>query len=290
MPRLRFQWVNLSHGFLQDLAVSLGLGGDPSESLRSKYGQKPKETFIQDAWPSLLKYWLENDPKSRRSLVKALKSRNLGDVSISDENKYLASCRNTVNLRQEVLQLFLAVGEQSSSQAETSQAAILSASQASPQAISAETAEKPNGLDKDSMTSFAVRAISKWYEISEDQIHIDNDGDIYVPNGSAVVFVSAVEGCAFRLFSVLLSGVDSTDELLNDLNVINSNLMLGTLYVDNKTVFLSHNLVAECTTDHAIGMSVHILGNIGDSLDHKLQERHGGRIFLREPASDEIEV
>lgn len=290
MPRFRFQWANISPDILEALTENLGIVGDPAESLGKKYGQKPKEIFIQDAWPFLLKHWLENDSISRQSLVQALKSRNLGDLSISNESKYLASCRNTINLRQEVLQVFLAKGEQNSTQSEKVQEDIFKASQALPAAVSAEPAEKLHNLDKNSMTSFARKAIAKWYEVAEDQVHIDDDGDICVPNGSTVVFIRAVEECAFKLFCVLLSGVSPSEELHNDLNSINSNLILGCLYADNDTVFMAHNLLAECTTDHAIGFSVNVLGNLADSFDHKLQERHGGRVFLRERASDEIEV
>ena len=111
MPRYRFQWSNIRPGLIQELASGLKLESDAIESLKERYGSRPKPEFIQDAWHILLEKWLLNDPISANQIAAALKTRGLGDVEIEDSISYLRVCRNTSGLRDVVIDVFIAMGE-----------------------------------------------------------------------------------------------------------------------------------------------------------------------------------
>ena len=93
------------------LASDLKLNGDAAEALAHKYGAKPNADFIKDAWPTLLVVWLPNDTESLGKLQNALRARGLGNVDIKNPLLYLKSCRNTANLREDCIRLFIAKGE-----------------------------------------------------------------------------------------------------------------------------------------------------------------------------------
>jgi hypothetical protein len=114
MPRYRFQWANIRPELIQELASGLKLEGDAIESLKERYGSRPKPEFIQDAWQILLAKWLPNDPIAANQIAAALKARGLGDIEIEDSTLYLKACRNTSGLRDVVIDVFIAMGEDES--------------------------------------------------------------------------------------------------------------------------------------------------------------------------------
>jgi hypothetical protein len=287
LPKFRFQWNNFPTILLSSLAIGLGLQGDSVESLKAKYGQRPKEVFIQDSWSILLEQWLKQDIESQRSLAKALRRRGLGTVEISDDYQYLASCKNTVNLRQETLYVFLAKGEQS----QAGQEALIPIVNI-PQATSGIETEKarPKSYDRSSMTNFAVHVVASMFELDDDQVYTDKDGDICVPSGSALVFISVIEDVAYRLFSILLSGVTESNELYRVLNEINCNLNIGRIFFINEQIILEHSVMPQSANEGDLTTCISVLTSLADHYDNKLQERFGGKLFLRERAEDEIEV
>ena len=90
------------------------LESDAIESLKERYGSRPKPEFIQDAWHILIEKWLLNDPISANQIAAALKTRGLGDIEIEDSISYLRVCRNTSGLRDVVIDVFIAMGEDES--------------------------------------------------------------------------------------------------------------------------------------------------------------------------------
>lgn len=75
------------------------------------YGARPREDFIEDVWPVLMKVWLSSDHDARGSIATSLRERNVGDTSVSDDLQYLGTCRNTIGLRRVVLPEFITLGE-----------------------------------------------------------------------------------------------------------------------------------------------------------------------------------
>jgi hypothetical protein len=112
MPRFRFNWDNLDPSLTTPLCEHLHLSGsNPGAELRSVYGARPREDFIEDVWPVLIKIWLPNDERARRSIATSLRERNVGNTAIEDDLLYLETCRNTIGLRRVVLPEFITLGE-----------------------------------------------------------------------------------------------------------------------------------------------------------------------------------
>ena len=111
MARPRFSWSNLDQDLLNSLASEQRLKGDAAKALEQKYGIRPKADFIKDAWPTLLERWLSNDAEACISLANSLRAKGLGSVDIETPLAYLRSCRNTINLRETCILLFISRGE-----------------------------------------------------------------------------------------------------------------------------------------------------------------------------------
>lgn len=290
MPRYRFKWENLPKQLLQALGSGLQLKGEPAQLLSQKYGTRPKESFVQDAWPILLEEWLQTDSVSLGSLAKSLRSRNLGQSGITDDYEYLKTCKNTANLRHEVLCILLTKGELSDSSEQPTE------TRNNPKATTADNTvegykwQRPKSLDKATLMEFALEAVSCLYNVDKKIIYIDTDGDILAPSGSAAVFLSAIEDREFRVFSPMVQNVNVCDDLFRVLNEINAKLRHGRIFCIGDQVILEEILDAGHASLYTLGFIVGTIGNIADFYDHKIQDRFGGSLFLRERAEDEINV
>lgn len=118
MPRPRFSWLNLDNSLLEHLGSVLRLKGDPATALEKEYGSTPKADFIRDAWPILLESWLPNDPEACSAVAECLRSKGLGEVEIESQLNYLKSCRNSQNLREACIKIFLDRGKRESAGSE----------------------------------------------------------------------------------------------------------------------------------------------------------------------------
>jgi hypothetical protein len=296
MPRFRFQWSNIEASILQSLTVDLKLAdnGDAAQTLRAQYGAKPKEEFIKDAWNTLLEKWLVNDLAFASAVADAVRKSGLGDSSVTDDLDFLRSCRNTIGLRREVLKAFLAFGEQG----------VLNPAIAGlvPTHSSSTQSEPRQGLpisgnemitaSDDSLLENIKEAVSRLYSIEPDDVLVDSDGDVVLPNGSSVAFIRiSSEPVSIRLFAILLSDVSESADLFSTINEVNANIFAGFLYYQNNRVYLQHTVLA------AGGLSVQTLiqtidciTDLADFFDDKLQERFGGEKFRAGRADDEIEV
>lgn len=113
MPRSHFSWSKQSKELLSCIARHLEIEGEAEQVLADRFGIKPKEDFVREAWPALLSCWLSNDDVATTRIAKALRSHGLGQVEITDDYEYLGSCRNAMRLRKEVLLRFLDLEDKS---------------------------------------------------------------------------------------------------------------------------------------------------------------------------------
>lgn len=292
MPRFRFNWENIDAGLLRSLADGLSLTGDPATSLKARYGSRPKEDFIKDAWALLLSHWLKADSDSCGLLATSLRKKGLGQTDLADDFSFLQSCRNTQGLRQEALLLFIQSGEQSKSDISTSTNVAPRHQNQSVQSQGGTnaSAELPPDLDRDSLIKFTVSAAAELYGVTEDKIYIDDDGDIVVPCGSAVIFITVIEAKEIRIFSLLVKDPEESYELYQLLNEINSNLRIGRVFYASQCVFAEHNLRPQFLTKDGLKFAIDMIGELADHLDNKIQDRFGGVTARRERAEDEISV
>ena len=296
MPRFRFQWSNIETSILQSLIEELRLtdNGDAVLSLRGQYGAKPKEEFIKDAWNTLLEKWLVNDLAYASAVADAARKTGLGDSSVTDDLEFLRSCRNTIGLRREVLKAFLAFGEQGA--LNPAIAGLVpdnsSPTQSDPRQGLPDSGNEIITASDGSLLGNVKEAVGRLYSIEPDDVFVDSDGDVAIPNGSSVAFIRiSSEPISIRIFAILLSDVSESAELFATINDINANIFAGFLYYENNRVYLQHTVLA------AGGLSVQTLiqtidciTDLADFFDDKLQERFGGEKFRAGRADDEIEV
>lgn len=298
MPRFKFQWSNLP----EDLRLAL-LPDDQkdtdnsSKALKRIYGARPKDDFIRENWPTLLGSWLKNDSLSRDQLASSLRALGLGETSIELNLDYLASCKNTKNLRSYALQVFLDFGERSpasSPQVEAIRQLTVVATPPEEGTSLSKSAGSTLIVDGDPETELrnkARAAVGKLFNTPPEDVFVDGDGDVSVRFGSAAVFVRIVMANPLRysIFSPLLSGVEESPSLYEILNEINKNLIIGSMTTSNSNVVLEYSVISTITMEE-LSMVIDYMTDMADQYDNKLQEYVGGNPFFREKNQDEIDV
>lgn len=290
MPRFKFRWSNLPADLLRELAWGLGLPGDAAEALQTRFGPRPKEDFVKESWPLLLQFWLSGDEPARQELVGALRAKGLGKTEISDPISYLRSCNNSNSLRTEVNRLFLSLGEQAE-QVEVPATRSNRTRHTETIQRKLDVEEHPQALTREAMLGFAKVVVAAMYEVSEDDLLVDGDGDLFIPAGSAGMFLRVREDPdEFRIFSPLVSDVEESPLLYSLINQINADLRFGCLYYANRTIILDHGLIGRTIDPLQLAIIIDVLTDTADFYDHRLQEKLGGELFFRELDEDEIEA
>ncbi len=293
MPRYRFSWDNLPPGLLRQLGSGLRLRPPVDQALRERYGARPEQDFVRDAWPTLIKAWLETDDESRELVVAELQARGLGKarapaVSAASQLYYLRSCRNSSALRETVAAIFTAFGE----------------SEDFPTPVPSETTAEDNpivtpdwqpsdsGAEADqpptSLTEWLGWAVAQILEV--DQVNRDPDGDIRIRYGSTMCFVRGIEDPpSVRLFAPMVIDIPRTPALLEDLNDINLNITVGrVVHTPANEVLFSLELYGEQLTVEIVRASLDAATTIADHFDHQLQARFGGKTLYAEVSDDSV--
>jgi hypothetical protein len=303
MPRYRFAWTNLPDEFLAELAGALGLKGDPSEALRSKYGARPKERFVQDAWAFLRDGWLAGDDVARSSVVDMLISYGLGDTnadvdSAEGELAYLRSCRNAPSLRQVVLGHFLELGEGVAEQAGIMEQAA-KAAQTVKKIVTREREPEPaapppgpGGDGSPTLEQWVEGLLAEWLGVPE--IKRDQDGDMWIPAGSAVVFVRVhdEEFPTVEVFSPLLRDFKPEPAVYEAVNAINVKLRIARVMVieQGPTIILQADIPAGSLAPLELISTVQLVGRAADHFDTLLQARFGGETMFEEDEEESVDV
>ena len=143
--------------------------------------------------------------------------------------------------------------------------------------------------------------LDKWLEetlkreFKVDTIKRDNDGDIHIPRGSAVVFVRTADDDPPRIeiFSPLLEDFTMRPEVFAAVNAINRNTPFAKAYVDpdNAQIVLTAELhiFDELSPDQLLA-TIDLVADRADHYDSLLQKRFGGRTMLDDDESDEFDV
>jgi hypothetical protein len=109
-------------------------------------------------------------------------------------------------------------------------------------------------------------------------LSLDEDGDVKMRFGSAVVFVRVLENPALvRVYSPVLAGVTGDDALLRQLNTLNGQLHLARLIFVQGTVFGVVDLPAAPVLSEHVVRACGVLGQLADDIDDLLQAEFGGR-------------
>jgi hypothetical protein len=126
----------------------------------------------------------------------------------------------------------------------------------------------------------------------EPLIH-DDDGDIPIRSGSAMVFVRVSDhDPVVELFSPLLTGAAGDALALERLNAANRTLRFGRLVWVNGVVLAHYELWCDPFVPETLLRSVEIMTNLADDVDDRLRVQLGGRRFFEDspvetPATDD---
>ena len=146
---------------------------------------------------------------------------------------------------------------------------------ASPVVAAPGTGSRPGGEPDEAVAALEV-ALAEF--IAGADLAPDQDGDLPIRIGSALMFVRAVPGRPplIQVFSPIVRGVDLTPDLLEALNDINRRVLFGRAFWTDREVVVSMELTAVGMTAGQIAFACVQLGNLADHLDDVLRGRFGG--------------
>jgi len=114
--------------------------------------------------------------------------------------------------------------------------------------------------------------------LDADVVHYDEQGDIPIRMGSALVFVRVVDAKPphLAIFSPVLWGIRATPELFEALNELNTRIRFGRVFWTGREVMAALELPAAGVTAEDIAFACMQVGSIADHFDDELQGRFGG--------------
>lgn len=280
MPQYRFRWENIDPGLLRAFVDPEVADADVVGVLRATFGARPKHPFVAELWPLLRDDWLSADPSRRERVVQRLRDAGLGragiDVTGADgQMAYLASCRNSATLRTVVLDEFIAMGEARSGTAGAAVVKPAPAPSSLPevdQAAAGPALSEPQNPDE--LRAAIVATLQRLLHV--DEVVVDDDGDIPIRWGSAVVFVRVLDELpVIRCFSFVLSGVPVTVALRDAVNEVNQTHILAHAYWVDDTVVVSADCFASPYSQAAFVNVLNAVAETADTLDDDLAARFG---------------
>jgi hypothetical protein len=291
MPRFRFQWDNIDANLREILAKAFQLPGVDAAHFVTRFGKRPNQEFIQAAWPLLLDHWLVMDKNATHRIAEALQMRQVGDTSISDDMIYLRSCRNSAGLRDVVLIEFIALGERNESGVRLPESPAPVQDETAPVVITPVISKNDNPVDV--LRQFVLQTLASHFEknAAKNAISIDEDGDIIMPAGSAVMCVTvAPEPLIVRVYAVLIKNIVRSAELYETLNHINASLQIGRMFEKDGLIILESSIFPYALNEHSLLNVVMQVQFLADQYDNRLHASFGGELFGKSLTDDVIDV
>ncbi len=117
-----------------------------------------------------------------------------------------------------------------------------------------------------------------------EDLDYDQDGDISVRRGSAVIFVKLIEHMSsVRIYSPLLAEVEEQHGLYERLNELNAHTTLVRYVYRNEAIWAIADVRASPFDQKAVADAFHYCSEMADGMDTLLQNELGGRTFFTEP-------
>ncbi|RLT24107.1 MAG: hypothetical protein DWI30_01965 [Chloroflexi bacterium] len=287
MPRFRFQWENIDANLREILATAFQLPGVETAHFVTRFGKRPNQEFIQTAWPFLLDHWLILDKNAAHRIAEALQMRGVGDTTISDDLIYLRSCRNSAGLRDVVLIEFIALGERNETGVRLPESPAPIPAETTP-AVTAPVISK-NDNPVDVLRQFVLHTLASHFE--KNVITIDEDGDIIMPAGSAVMCVTvAPEPLIVRVYAILVKKIVRSGELYETLNHINAGLQIGRMFEKDGLIILESSIFPYALNEQSLLNVVTHVQFLADQYDNRLHATFGGELIGKSPSVDMIDV
>ncbi|GID97336.1 hypothetical protein ACFQFC_24270 [Amorphoplanes digitatis] len=116
-----------------------------------------------------------------------------------------------------------------------------------------------------------------------DQLQVDNDGDIGIRAGSAMVFVRVRDNPPLvDVFSPILTEVEPTEQLYMKLSELTNRMPIGRLYCAQDTVWASIPVFGRNFQATHLMLAVQVMTGLADELDDRLHGEFGGKRFFGE--------
>jgi hypothetical protein len=139
----------------------------------------------------------------------------------------------------------------------------------------------PQTNDQEDLATAVLATLKEVTGISD--LEYDNDGDIGLRKGSALVFVRLIdEPPCVRIYSLLVRDVEESPDILVRLNDINANQPLMRFVYRNGTIFAITDVAAEPFVSAHVAQAFEHFCAIADGMDNLLQAEFGGRIAYAE--------
>jgi len=118
-------------------------------------------------------------------------------------------------------------------------------------------------------------------QTSPESLHYDQDGDIGIRSGSAMVFVRVLDDPPLvDVYSPVLTHVRPTERLYEKLSTLTRRMPLGRLYVDDDTVWASLAVFGRDFQPSHLTLAIRVMTGLADALDDRLQGDFGGTVFF----------
>lgn len=119
---------------------------------------------------------------------------------------------------------------------------------------------------------------------------VDEDGDLPFPCGTAMFYVSVVEGGRLvRVWSRAVSGIEVRKPVLRELNEANAGLRFARTYATGSSVWVEGHLPVESLTPRDLGCLCVEVGTAADRLGSMLAAVHGGHVAFPDGCDAEHE-
>ncbi len=141
-------------------------------------------------------------------------------------------------------------------------------------------AEAPHGQDESTRRlAAALSAFARGANLVPDE-----DGDIPIRVGSALMFVRVIAGKPplVQVFSPIVRDVDQTPALLEALNDVNRQVLFGRAFWTEREIVVAMEVTAIGISPEQIAFACVQLGNLADDLDDRLRGRFGGNTVFEE--------
>lgn len=123
--------------------------------------------------------------------------------------------------------------------------------------------------------------IAAMMRVTPDSLPVDNDGDIGIRSGSAMVFVRVRDNPPLiDVFSPILTGVLPNEKLYQKLSDLTHRMPIGRLYFTGQTVWASVPVFGREFQPTHLMLAVEVMTGLADELDDKLQGEFGGKRFF----------
>jgi len=125
--------------------------------------------------------------------------------------------------------------------------------------------------------------IAAMMKVAPEELPVDNDGDIGIRSGSAMVFVRVRDNPPLvDVFSPVLTEVDANEQLYQKLSDLTHRMPIGRLYCTGQTVWASVPVFGRDFQATHLMLAVQVMTGLADELDDKLHGEFGGKRFFVE--------